>query len=170
MEPDTVRISWNQPCEEGNWLLDTQAGCRMWDWHPEATDKAHWTGSCRAGGPRTVGAWCSGSSTACRSTASRAPIEPASARGWAATSGTIRDSFEGSYANDVPQGRGTLRIDDVVLSGEWSKGCLATAGKVVAIGVPRSSCGPVGKPTPKVADESRRTAEWPGGLPVQQDA
>ena len=61
-------------------------------------------------------------------------------------------SFKGSYANDVPQGRGTLRIDDVVLSGEWNKGCLTTAGKTVAIGVPRSSCGPVGKPTPKVAD------------------
>ena len=55
----------------------------------------------------------------------------------ATTSGTTTVSFEGSYANDVPQGRGTLRIDDVVLSGEWSKGCLATAGKVVAIGVPR---------------------------------
>ena len=52
----------------------------------------------------------------------------------------------------MPQGQGTLRLDDVVLSGEWSKGCLTTAGKTVAIGVPRASCGPVGKPTPKVAD------------------
>jgi len=39
-----------------------------------------------------------------------------------------------------------------VLTGEWNKGCLTTAGKTVAIGVPRTSCGPVGKPTPKVAD------------------
>ncbi len=61
-------------------------------------------------------------------------------------------SFEGSYANDVPQGRGTLRIDDAVLSGEWNKGCLAATGKTVAIGVPRASCGPAAKPTPKVAD------------------
>jgi hypothetical protein len=61
-------------------------------------------------------------------------------------------SFEGSYGNDVPQGRGTVRIGDVALTGEWSKGCLATAGKVVAIGVPRLSCGPVGKPKPNVAD------------------
>jgi hypothetical protein len=61
-------------------------------------------------------------------------------------------SFEGSYANDVPHGPGTVRIGAVVLSGEWNNGCLAADGKVVAIGVPRSSCAAPGKPKRRTAD------------------
>src|SRR5262249_51022521 len=49
IEPDSVQISWLAPCEEGNWLLDTQAGCRMGDWHPDKHDRAVWSGACRAG-------------------------------------------------------------------------------------------------------------------------
>jgi hypothetical protein len=150
-EPDSLQISWTQPCDNGDWLFDTQTGCRMWDWHPEPEDKVVWKGACRAGQPNGPGEaeW----------TEHGRPIDR--------FVGTYRDgkregpghyrwndtvSFEGSYANDVPQGRGTVRIDDVVLSGEWNKGCLTTSGKTVAIGVPRASCGPVGKPIPKVAD------------------
>ena len=43
-EPDSVQISWVDPCENGNWLLDTKLGCRMWDWHPDHKDRAAWTG------------------------------------------------------------------------------------------------------------------------------
>lgn len=25
-EPDTLQISWTQPCDNGSWLFDTQAG------------------------------------------------------------------------------------------------------------------------------------------------
>ena len=35
-EPDSLQISWTQPCDSGTWLFDTEAGCRMWDWHPVA--------------------------------------------------------------------------------------------------------------------------------------
>ena len=64
----------------------------------------------------------SGSSMAGRSITSSAPIATASAKapGYYKWNDTV--SFEGSYANDVPQGRGTLRIDDVVLSGEVEQG------------------------------------------------
>ena len=48
-EPDTLQISWVQPCDEGDWLLDTEAGCRMWDWHPDSSDKAVWSGACSGG-------------------------------------------------------------------------------------------------------------------------
>src|SRR5689334_20623358 len=48
-EPDTLQISWNQPCDEGDWLFDTQAGCRMWDWHPDPKDRAVWSGTCTGG-------------------------------------------------------------------------------------------------------------------------
>src|ERR1700744_2290980 len=48
-EPDSLQISWTKPCEEGDWLLDTQKGCRMWDWHPDTHDQAAWSGACPGG-------------------------------------------------------------------------------------------------------------------------
>src|SRR5215216_5235688 len=93
-EPDSLQISWTAPCDKGDWLSDTQTGCRMWDWHPEPEDKAVWNGACRDGKREGPGHYRWNDSV----------------------------SFEGSYANDVPQGQGTLRLDDVVLSGEWNKG------------------------------------------------
>ena len=48
-EPDSVQISWEAPCQDGSWLMDTELGCRMWDWHPAPEDKVTWTGACRAG-------------------------------------------------------------------------------------------------------------------------
>src|SRR5215475_12575865 len=57
VEPDSLQISWTAPCEDGSWLLDPQAGCRLWDWHPAPEDSATWSGTCPAGrkqGPGTV--------------------------------------------------------------------------------------------------------------------
>ena len=48
-EPDSLQISWTEPCEQGDWLLDTRNGCRMWDWHPDLKDRAMWSGACPAG-------------------------------------------------------------------------------------------------------------------------
>ena len=48
-EPDSVQISWDTPCLQGTWLLDTELGCRMWDWHHAPEDTATWSGTCRAG-------------------------------------------------------------------------------------------------------------------------
>src|SRR5262249_31017895 len=48
-EPDSLQISWTEPCEQGDWLLDTRSGCRMWDWHPDVKDRAMWSGTCPAG-------------------------------------------------------------------------------------------------------------------------
>lgn len=149
-EPDSLQISWTAPCDRGDWLLDTQAGCRMWDWHPDPDDRPVWSGTCRAGRPdgqgqarwhehgrpidRFVGTYRDGKRDG---------------KGEYSWNDTVR--FEGSYANDLPQGPGVIRIDGVVLSGEWNKGCLAGGGKVVAVGVPRSSCGPATR-REKVAD------------------
>src|SRR5262249_9567772 len=48
-EPDSVQINWDTPCLQGTWLLDTELGCRMWDWHPTPEDTATWSGACRGG-------------------------------------------------------------------------------------------------------------------------
>ncbi len=123
----------------------------MWDWHPEPEDKVVWKGACHAGQPdgqgqaqwfehghpidRFVGAYRDGKREG---------------RGQYRWNETVR--FEGSYAGGVPQGQGVLRIDDLVLSGDWNEGCLVKADKVAAIGVPRSSCAPAAEAPARVAD------------------
>jgi hypothetical protein len=144
-DPDSMQISWNKPCNEGDWLLDTQAGCRMWDWHPEPEDVVVWKGACQGGLPDGQGQaqWFEHGRPIDR-------FEGAYRNGKREGEGRYswkQDvSYEGGYADDVPQGHGTVKIEGVVLTGEWHKGCLADGGKVVAIGVPRASCGPVASP------------------------
>ncbi len=140
-EPDSVQISWTAPCETGDWLLETEAGCRMWDWHPDPDDKAQWKGACRAGQPDGEGQvqWYEHGRPIDRFAGTYRDGKR-EGRGEYTWNDSVR--FEGSYSNDLPQGQGVVRIGDVVMSGEWSKGCLAKGGKVVAIGVPRASCGP----------------------------
>jgi hypothetical protein len=149
-EPDSLQISWTAPCERGDWLLDTETGCRMWDWHPEPEDKPVWAGACRGGLPDGQGQaqWYEHGRPIDRfvGTYRNGKREGPGDYVW---NESVR--FQGSYANDVPQGQGVIRIDDVVLSGEWKKGCLTKGSKVVAIGVPRNSCGAAVRPN-NVAD------------------
>jgi hypothetical protein len=159
-EPDSLQISWNQPCDSGEWLFDTQAGCRMWDWHPAPEDAVVWRGACHDHLPNGQGEaqWFEHGR----------PIDR--------FIGTFRNGkrdgeghyiwnqnvrFDGNYANDLPQGYGIARIENEVLAGKWDKGCISTGGKVVAIGVPRTSCGPdSGKRLEKVA--GRRASDSAG--------
>ena len=139
-EPDSLQISWNKPCEEGDWLLDTQTGCRMWDWHPEPGDRAHWTGACKGGLKEGKGVvqWFEHGLPIDRfeGTYRSGKREGAGRYEW-----NDKDSFQGSYANDVPHGFGTIQLAGETLSGDWRQGCLsAEGGRVVAIGVPRTSC------------------------------
>ncbi|HSH99799.1 MAG TPA: hypothetical protein VLA02_04285 [Reyranella sp.] len=141
-EPDSLQISWTQPCEEGDWLLDTQTGCRMWDWHPDAKDRAVWSGACPGGEKqgRGVAQWYE-------------HVQPIDR-----FEGTYRDGkregfgryvwkadvrFEGQYANDLPHGRGTATVLGESFSGTWRSGCFRKGDKVVAIGVGRTTCAHV---------------------------
>ena len=138
-EPDTVQISWDAPCEEGNWLLEPGVGCRMWDWHPDKQDKASWSGSCRASlkEGKGVSQWTEHGQPIDRfeGTYRNGRREGVGSYAWNAT-----DRFEGSYANDVPNGYGTVTLAGTTMSGEWRNGCLTMGDKVVAIGVSRASC------------------------------
>jgi hypothetical protein len=145
-EPDSLHISWTTPCDSGTWLLDSDAGCRMWDWHPEPEDKVVWKGGCKGALPdgpgeaqwfehgrpidRFVGTYRNGKREG---------------RGRYVWSETVR--FDGSYADGLPQGPGVLKIDGDTFAGDWQAGCLAADnGRVVAIGVPRTSCFRNGTP------------------------
>ena len=138
-EPDSLQISWMAPCEAGSWLFDPEAGCRMWDWHPEPNDKATWSGACLAALPQGAGVvqWSE----------HRLPIDRFEGtyrkglrEGFGRYAWNKNVHFEGHYAGDVPQGHGVLRVDDDTLAGEWKNGCLSVGGRVAAIGVPRQSC------------------------------
>ncbi|HSS85581.1 MAG TPA: hypothetical protein VLL30_17620 [Reyranella sp.] len=144
-EPDSLQISWTQPCDTGNWLFDTEAGCRMWDWHPEPEDTVVWKGACHAGLPTGGGEaqWFEHGRPIDRFTGTYRDGKR-EGEGHYVWNENVR--FDGLYADDVPQGYGVAQIEGETLAGEWNKGCLTAGGKVAAIGVPRTSCGPAEGP------------------------
>jgi hypothetical protein len=138
-EPDSLQISWTQPCDDGNWLLDTRAGCRMWDWHPDPKDRAVWSGACPRGKKegRGVVQWTEHGIAVDRF---EGTFRDGKREGFGRYVWTPEASFEGQYANDVPNGSGTATLLGESFSGTWKNGCFSKGNKVVAIGVERSSC------------------------------
>ncbi|CAN5789045.1 hypothetical protein BH11PSE3_BH11PSE3_48160 [soil metagenome] len=125
----------------------------MWDWHPEPQDQVVWKGACQAGQPEGHGQaqWFEHGQAIDRF-AGTYHSGKREGRGQYSWSEAVR--FDGSYADGLPQGQGVLKLDGVLFSGDWNKGCLAQEGKVVAIGVPRSSCAVPAKAPAKATDQS----------------
>jgi hypothetical protein len=138
-EPDSLQISWTQPCDEGDWLLDTQLGCRMWDWHPDPKDRAVWNGTCPAGKKegRGVVQWFEHGQAIDRFEGS---FRNGKREGFGRYVWTPEARFEGHYTNDVPNGFGTATLLGESFSGVWKNGCFSKDSRVVAIGVERTSC------------------------------
>ena len=138
-EPDTVAVSWSSPCENGTWLFEPGVGCRMWDWHPDRTDKVSWTGMCRSNlkEGHGVAQWTEHGQPIDRfeGTYRSGRREGAGRYVW-----NQKDRFEGAYAQDLPNGRGTVTVNGTTLSGEWRNGCLTVGDKTVAIGVSLAAC------------------------------
>ncbi len=140
-DPDTLQVSWTAPCEDGTWLLDTSVGCRMWDWHPAPEDTVTWAGTCRHGSKEGHGVlqWFEHGRPIDR-------FEGTFRNNQRVGTGSYRwtdlDSFEGTYVAGLPQGRGTAYISGMPYTGMWKRGCVETAGKVIAINTPITSCGP----------------------------
>lgn len=138
-EPDSVQISWTAPCDGEGWLFDTESGCRMPDWHPEPEDKVTWSGNCKDGLKHGKGVvqWSEHGQTIDRFEGS---YRFGRREGFGRYAWNADHRFEGNYADNVPDGYGTLQIAGQTLAGQWHNGCLAVGGRVVAIGVPRTSC------------------------------
>jgi len=137
--PDSLQISWTEPCSEGDWLLDTEVGCRMGDWHPDPKDRAVWSGSCPGGtkeGPGVVRWYEHGQAI----DHFEGTFRNGKREGFGRYVWTPGVSYEGLYANDVPHGLGTAVVLGERFSGIWKNGCLTKRGRVVAIGVERSTC------------------------------
>jgi hypothetical protein len=137
--PDSLQISWTKPCFEDDWVLDTEVGCRMADWHPDLKDRAVWSGACPAGSKHGQGIvqWYEHGKAIDRF---EGTFRNGKREGFGRYAWAPRVSYEGHYANDVPHGVGTAMLLGESFSGTWKNGCLMKKGRVVAIGVERSSC------------------------------
>ena len=138
-DPDSVQISWDQPCDSGTWLFEPSVGCRMWDWHPGLSDRITWTGQCRDGAKAGWGVvqwfehgqpidWFEGTFVAGKR-------QGAGHYRWNGS-----DWYVGFYEDDLPDGLGTANIAGQTFSGQWHHGCFIRGAQVVAIGIPRRSC------------------------------
>lgn len=149
VEPDSVQISWTAPCEQGDWLLDTTTGCRMWDWHPDPQDRAVWSGGCPSGkkdGHGTVQWFEHGQ----RIDRFEGTYRNGKREGFGRYVWNGDNSFEGQYLNDVPNGFGTAILAGETFVGDWKNGCLRKGSRVVAIGVARASCGDLAAQTERL--------------------
>ncbi len=138
-EPDSVQISWTAPCDGDGWLFDTETGCRMSDWHPEPEDRVTWSGACSAGLKHGKGIvqWTEHGQAIDKF---EGTYRFGRREGFGRYVWNENHRFEGNYADNVPDGHGTLQIAGETLAGQWHNGCFKDGGRVVAIGVPRTSC------------------------------
>ena len=138
-EPDSVQISWDRPCEAGTWLLDTELGCRMWDWHPSPSDSAARSGACPAGQKAGAGVlqWYEHGHPIDRF---EGQFVGGRRQGFGRYFWNEAEWFVGFYKDGIPDGPGTAVIAGDAFYGIWQRGCFTRTGKVVAINVNRSSC------------------------------
>jgi hypothetical protein len=138
-EPDSLQISWETPCQTGTWLLDTELGCRIWDWHPDPDDGAIWSGRCQAG--RKVGGgmvqWFEHGRPIDRFVGT---FVAGRRQGPGVYRWNDTDWYGGFYEDDLPHGIGTIHIAGETFTGRWWRGCLHNGAKTIAVGVPRTAC------------------------------
>jgi hypothetical protein len=138
-EPDSVQISWEAPCDSGDWLFEPGVGCRMWEWHPSPSDGATWTGQCRTS--QRVGwgvvQWFEHGQPIDRF---EGTFVAGKRQGAGRYTWNTDDWYVGLYDADLPNGLGTARIAGETFAGQWQTGCFRHGDKTVAIGVPRTSC------------------------------
>lgn len=147
VEPDTLQVNWTAPCDDGAWLLDTESGCRIWDWHPAPEDKVTWSGICRGGSREGQGTlqWFEHGRPIDSFDGSYSRNERT---GLGRYRWTDLDAYEGNYVAGLPHGLGTAHISGEPYTGVWNRGCLRIDDKVIAIGTSIAACGepPFGKP------------------------
>jgi hypothetical protein len=146
--------------EGGGWILDTGAGCKVWNPHPQANETMRWSGACVNGLAQGRGAaqwfrgnlpfesdegeWREGRQTGYgtqvwpsgRYDGELADGEP-NGRGTLIVQGV---RYEGELRNGKPNGLGTLTNVSGTFRGTWKDGCLLDTRQKAAFGVPLSAC------------------------------
>jgi hypothetical protein len=137
-DPDSLQINWTAPCQDGSWLLD-KTGCRLWEWRPDPEDKVTWSGACRGGLKEGAGIvqWFEHGRPIDRF---EGVFVHGRRKGYGRYDWPAGQRFEGHYAADLANGPGTITIDGVSYAGTWRRGCLAHKDRLIAVGVPLSTC------------------------------
>jgi MORN repeat len=146
--------------EAGAWILDTGAGCKVWNPHPQPNETLRWSGACPNGMAQGRGAaqwfrgnlpfetdegeWREGRQSgygsqvwpAGRYDGELVDGEP-NGRGTLIVQGV---RYEGELRNGKPNGPGTLTNVSGTFRGIWKDGCLQDPKQRAAFGVPLSAC------------------------------
>jgi hypothetical protein len=156
-----VLLGWTVvSARPGDWSIDTNTTCRVWNPHPQLNETVTWSGACVNGFAQGLGSvhWLR----------NNAPFETDEGEwrdgyqigmgkqvwptgryegGFLASEPHGRGTFvlqssryEGEFRNGKPNGAGTLTTPDGSLQGNWTDGCLQTGTKKATFGVPASSC------------------------------
>jgi MORN repeat len=146
--------------EAGAWILDTGAGCKVWNPHPQPNETIRWTGACPNGMAQGHGAaqwfrgnlpfetdegeWREGRQSGFgtqvwptgRYDGELVDGEP-DGRGVLIVQGV---RYEGELRGGKPNGFGTLTNAGGTFRGTWRDGCLQDQKQKAAFGVPPSAC------------------------------
>jgi hypothetical protein len=146
--------------EAGGWILDTGAGCKVWNPHPQPNETLRWSGACPNGMAQGRGAvqwskgnlpfetdegeWREGRQSGFgtqvwptgRYDGELVDGEP-NGRGVLIVQGV---RYDGALRNGKPNGFGTLTNMSGTFRGTWKDGCLQDQKQKAAFGVPLSAC------------------------------
>jgi hypothetical protein len=146
--------------EAGAWILDTGAGCKVWNPHPQPNETIRWSGACPNGMAQGRGAaqwfrgnlpfetdegqWREG-----RQTGFGTQVWPTGRYDGELTDGEPNGRgvlivqgvrYDGELRNGKPNGFGTLTNANGIFRGTWRDGCLQDQKQKAAFGVPLSAC------------------------------
>jgi hypothetical protein len=148
------------PVFAGDWIADSNSGCRIWNPNPSGKESISWSGACRDGVAdgegvlqwfkdglpfeRNEGQWQVG-----RQIGHGVQVWPSGRY-----EGELRDGmpqghgvlimgearYEGEFSDGKPHGVGVLQNPKGVFQGIWKFGCFRSGNQTASIGVDVSSC------------------------------
>jgi len=149
-----------QPAQSGNYIVDANTGCKVWNPNPKSTETIAWSGSCTNGLAQGRGKlqWLEntnvyetdeGEWSAGRQFGRGSQVWPLGRYdGDIANSEpngqgvlTLKNArYDGEFRNGKPNGLGVITSQRGVFKGTWKDGCLIGDKQKIAVGVPTSAC------------------------------
>ena len=114
--PDWIQISWTSTVRGRRLGAGFESGCRIGDWHPDPQDRAVWSGTCSNGskdGPAVQ--WFEHNQ---RIDSFEGTYRGGKREGFGQYVWNEEISFEGQYANDIPNGFGTVNLFGKTFAGD----------------------------------------------------
>jgi hypothetical protein len=144
------------------WTVDQSTGCWIWNTYPGVNATVRWSGGCGRDGPANgrgilewryrdgteryegelrdgklhgqgVYVWADGDQY-------EGDLQNGKMHGRGVYTNSGGDRYEGEWRDNRPHGSGEARINDLLLSGTWSEGCIRKDRRVAAWGRPIEEC------------------------------